>query len=159
MRLIAVLPYKLQLATGRLIGRILFATMGRRKQIAQRNIELCFPDLPATEQKQLLKRHFLSLGMTIVEHGLSWWASDRLMQRLIHFNGLEHVDEALQAGKGVLLLSGHFATIELSGRHLALRIPPISAVYRPTKNPLADQIMRRTRNRASSELISKDSIR
>jgi KDO2-lipid IV(A) lauroyltransferase len=158
MRLIAFLPYRLQLLTGRGMGRLLYMGMRRRRKIAKKNIALCFPELTDDENQTLLKRHFQSLGMTVVEHGLSWWASDRLMQRLIRINGIEHIEKALENGKGVLLLSGHFATIELSGRHLALLIPPISALYRPSKNPFVDQIIRRTRQN-SAELVAKDSIR
>ena len=96
---------------GSLIGRGAHAVGGTRRAIVRRNIELCFPHLTTGERNALTKRHFLALGMSIIEMGLGRWGSDRLHMRLGHIEGMQHIDAAMKAGKGIILLSAHFTTL------------------------------------------------
>ena len=77
----------------------------------------------------------------------------------MELHGIEHLHAALQQGKGVLMLSGHFAAIEMSGRPLKALMPPMAAMYRPSNNPLIDQLMRRCRGQSTADLITKRGIR
>lgn len=137
----------------------MYRLISSRSAVVLRNLEICFPELSLAEQKELAVQHFESLGMGIIEHGMAWWCSDAELSRLIEADGVEHIHDALEKGKGVLLLSGHFSTQEFSARGLRPLVPPISAMYRPSKNPLTDQIIRRLRNRSVDALLSKDNVR
>ena len=52
-RIISVLPFKALLGLGSVLGSVLYLLPSSRKNIARRNIELCFPDLPEKEQDDL----------------------------------------------------------------------------------------------------------
>ena len=69
-RLILLLPFRLVLLIGYFIGLLLFWIPSKRSNIAKKNIELCFPDLPESEQNTLLKQHFISLGIGFIEVGM-----------------------------------------------------------------------------------------
>ena len=45
LRLVCLLPHRVALAIGRLLGRVRTRVGGSRRAIVRRNIELCFPDL------------------------------------------------------------------------------------------------------------------
>jgi KDO2-lipid IV(A) lauroyltransferase len=159
LRLVVMLPRRAQLWVARRIGGILRMVLPERRHIARANLALCFPELDPTEQRNLLRRHFDALGMTVLELALSWWATDSELDGLIQINGIEHVHAALEQGRGVLLLSGHFTSAEFTGRQLRLMVPPFAGMYRPNRNPLVDQLMRRCCSRSATYLIAKDSIR
>ena len=159
LRLIVWLPQSARMAVGRALGRIVFRLLSARRHITERNLELCFPDLSVEDRAGLAKRHFESLGLGVIELGMSWWCSDAEIRRLCEGTGTEHLLQALEAGKGAILLSAHFSSLEITGRHLCQSVPPLAAMYRPSKNVLNDQIMRRIRLRSVVELITKDSIR
>ena len=55
----------------------------------RRNIELCFPDLSATERDALTLQHFKALGMALIEMGLGRWASDKHLQSITTLTGAE----------------------------------------------------------------------
>lgn len=159
LRLICLLPHTLSMGIGRLIGRAVHAIGGTRRAIVRRNIELCFPNLTAGERDALTKSHFLALGMSIIEMGLGRWGSDRFHMRLGHIEGMEHIDAAMKAGKGIILLSAHFTTLEIMGRVLEQEGPTFSAVYRKNRSAFITELQRTGRERSADETIEKRDIK
>ena len=51
------------------------------------------------------------------------WPSNERIRRLTRVDGLEHVEAARASGRGALLLSAHFNSIEIGCRALAARLP------------------------------------
>jgi KDO2-lipid IV(A) lauroyltransferase len=159
LRLIVCLPQSARMSVGRFLGRLVMRVAGDRRQVASRNLELCFPELDAAARNDLVQKHFESIGMGIIELGMAWWCSDAYMDSIVTLKGIEHLRAALDKDHGVIMLSGHFAATEISGRPMKALLPPMAAMYRPSNNPLTDQIMRRCRGRSTAELISKTGIR
>jgi KDO2-lipid IV(A) lauroyltransferase len=159
LRLIVLLPQSARMACGRFLGRRAHNLLHGRRKIARRNLEICFPELDNSTLTDLTRKNFESLGMGVIELGMAWWCSARELDKLLTVEGIEHMHTALGKGKGVMMLSGHFATTEISGRALFPLLPPMAAMYRPSDNPMNDQIMRRCRNASTPELITKDGIR
>ena len=69
--LLVLLPYPVLYRLGCGLGRLSMRFMKRRAAIAQRNIELCFPQMPSAERDALLKRNFESVGMGFLETGIA----------------------------------------------------------------------------------------
>jgi KDO2-lipid IV(A) lauroyltransferase len=148
MKLMAVLPFRWQLAAGGRIGRLLGKIARRRRRIAAINLDLCFPELSPVERNTLLERHFAALGIGLFETAMAWWAPDEKLRGLARVDGAEHLERALAGGKGVILLTGHFTTLELGARFITWH-QPFHAMYRSHKNPLYEAVMRRERERRS----------
>ena len=70
LRLSCLLPYRLQLGLGKLLGRMMHSVAGKRRAIVRRNIELCFPELSIADRNGLAQRHFEALGASLIEMGL-----------------------------------------------------------------------------------------
>jgi len=133
LRLAELCPYSVLCALGVVLGQIAYCLPLKYVRIARRNIELCFPDLSPTCRKALLRKHMHSLGMGLIETGLTFWSSNERLARLAKIEGLEHLEAALARGRGAIMVGGHFTTIEIATRILGTRVP-LHAVYRPTKN-------------------------
>lgn len=159
LRLASLLPVTAQLALGRGLGRLAYWSVPERRRIAATNLALCFPGRSAAERNELLRQHFGSLGMTLMEHGLAWWCSDALIRERVEVRGEEHLLEAMATGRGVVLLTGHFGAQELTGRMFRLLIPGVGALYRPNKNPFVDALLWRIRARSATAMIPKQSMR
>jgi KDO2-lipid IV(A) lauroyltransferase len=152
------LPLGLQRWLGFRIGDLFHALGRRRRHIARVNVDLCFPQMPEAKRAQLVREHFRSAGFALFETALSWWGSDTRLRRLVRIEGLEHLEQAMAQGKGVLLLSAHFTTLELVGRLLIL-FHPFAAMYRPHENPVIEYLFARQRNRHTQQAIPKDDIK
>lgn len=143
---------------GASIGRRALQRQRRRRAIALANLTLCFPEHSESANKQLLDAHGAALGRGIAESALAWYASDQEIERLVNITGTEHLNDALKMGRGVLLVCGHFTTLELSVRSLGL-VTRFTGVWRPLGEPATDQRTRRGRMRAASKLVEKSSFR
>ncbi|MCP5089923.1 MAG: LpxL/LpxP family Kdo(2)-lipid IV(A) lauroyl/palmitoleoyl acyltransferase [Gammaproteobacteria bacterium] len=159
LRLICLLPHGAALAVGRVLGRIAHLLGGSRRAIVRRNIELCFPELSTEERDALAFQHFKALGMTLIEMGLGRWASDEHLDAITTLRGIEHVQNALAEGQGVILLSAHFTTLEIMGRVLALNIPPFDAVFRRNRSEFMTELQRTGRERSAESTIEKRDIK
>jgi len=140
LRAIELLPFAAQRHVGSAIGRLIGALPLAYVRIARRNIQLCMPALPASEQSELLRRHCQSLGMGLCETAVTWWSSNRRVHRLAEVQGLENLRAALDQGRGAIMIGGHFTTIEIATRILGT-VVPLNVVYRPTKNALLSHAM------------------
>lgn len=158
LRAVELLPYRALLAIGRGVGRIARRLPLRYVGIARRNIELCMPELDAAARRALLDAHFDSLGMGLCEAAMTWWSDDRRILELSTVEGLEHLDAALARGKGVIVLTAHFTTLEIGARILNTRVP-INVLYRPLKNRLLAAVSGRHFERQARRAIQKDDVR
>ncbi len=142
MRGIELLPVSVQRRVGMGIGLLIRRLPLAYVRIARRNIELCLPNLSATERERLLDRHCRSLGLAICETAMTWWSKDARVSELADVQGLEHLQAALEFGHGAILLGGHFTTLELTTRMLGT-VVPLNIIFRPSKNALLTDIMYR----------------
>ncbi len=159
LRVLCLLPHRAALSVGRLLGRLVHKLGGSRRAVVRRNIELCFPDLTPAEHDALVYRHFEALGMMLIEMGLGRWASDRHLSAITRLTGIEHVTSALESGRGVILLSAHFTTLEIMGRVLSVNMPPFDAVFRRNRSDFMTELQRTGRERSAEFTIEKRDIK
>ncbi|HEC15216.1 MAG TPA: LpxL/LpxP family Kdo(2)-lipid IV(A) lauroyl/palmitoleoyl acyltransferase [Sedimenticola sp.] len=153
-----LLPFSWILSLGRLIGRLGYHFATDRRNIADINLRLCFPEWDEAKRQQVLQEHFESLGMGLFEIPIGWWWPPGRLQKLAHIEGLEHLEKALERGKGVILLSAHFTSLDLGGRLLYM-FTPFHAMYRRHDNPVIEKIMADRRGRKEVKAIHRDNVR
>lgn len=151
-------PFRMGLWLSRPIGFLLRHALGRRRRVAQRNIERCFPDYSAIEVQALLQANFQALARSIFETAWCWSMRRRRFRRHARIEGLEHLLGAAEAGKGVLLVTAHFTCLEVGGR-LACEETPVVGVYRPFNDPVFEWYQLRSRFNYAQGMISKREIR
>jgi KDO2-lipid IV(A) lauroyltransferase len=158
MRLSIYLPSWLQLLLGRLLAVVMRPFSRGRRRVARRNLALCYPEMPKAERENLLAEHMNTLGMMMIETAMSWWASDKALAKRVRYQGLEHLEAAKAKGNGVILLTGHFTSMELGGRLIMLKTPAY-VMFRKLKNPLFNAVMMRARTYHSEGIVLRDDPR
>jgi KDO2-lipid IV(A) lauroyltransferase len=159
MRLVVLLPFGAQRALGRGLGRLAYALLGKRRDIAARNIDACLRELPAEERARILKLHFESLGLSIIEMAMGWFGPLDEVRSYVDVEGAEHLTAALARGKGVVLFSAHFTPFEFSWPALKALCPTLAGMYKWQRNPVMNRIMQRGRGRSYDVQIAKDNVR
>jgi len=140
LRVAVLLPWGWHMAIGRALGRFGMRFAGSRVRIADTNLRLCLPELDAAGRAGLIRRHFESMGMGIMDMGACWWFSARKVRRLVRIHGAEHAEAALAGDRGVIFLTAHFTSLEMSARTL-LWYGDVAPVYRPMRNPLVESFV------------------
>jgi KDO2-lipid IV(A) lauroyltransferase len=140
------------------LGRLACYFARRERRIADINVGLCLPGLDAPARRRLVREHFGSLGCALLETALVWWASDRRLRPLVRIEGMEHLEQALAGGRGAILLSAHFTTLEMGARALCLH-RPTAIMYQTPRNALIAELSLRGRARHAQRAISSDNVR
>lgn len=155
--LLVLLPYPLLYRLGCMLGRLSMYFLRPRVIIARRNIELCFPTMPAAECDALLKSNFESTGMGLIETGMAWFWPDWRIKRWCSISGQHHIDNIPQQ-QGVLLIGMHFLTLELGARIFGIANPGIG-VYRPNDNKLIDWLQTWGRMRSNKSMLDRKDLK
>lgn len=158
MWLMSRLPLRWQWRLGKLIGELAYRLIPRRRHITEVNIRLCFPALSPEEQQQLVRKTFRSNGIGMMEIGLAWFRDPRSFLPVTTVHGLEHVDEALAKGNGILLLGGHYSTLDLGGS-LVTEFIEADVMQRDHNNPLMNAVMTRARERRYGVALDSRNLR
>lgn len=158
LRLLELLPYRVMLQVGRMLGTMARVLAPGLRRIVDRNLQLCFPDMPSEDRARLLADHFKALGESLSEFAMSWWSSNERVRNLVTVDGLEHLDAAYAKGRGVILLSAHFTSLEITARAMTT-LRPVCALYKTLRNRALAAVVDRGRARAATKAIPYDDIR
>lgn len=145
LRLLALLPLRVALALGAGLGRSTWWLLPGRRHITRVNLAIAFPERSEAEREALGRAHFAAVGMGMIELISCWWAPERRLRGRYEIEGGEHLERALAAGQGVILLSAHFTSLELATRLLCQRFP-VTAMYKPHRNPVFRHVMQAGRD-------------
>jgi len=159
MWLVAQLPFRVQIATGKFLGWLSYYLARGRRHVCEVNLRLCFPDLSQSEHRQMVKKTFAANGIGFIEIAIAWCANPERYRSRVTFHGLENIEEAFQQGKGILLLGCHLSCFEIAGM-LYSQVGELNPTYRANdKNPLFDAFMFNGRNRHYRGVYERKDIR
>jgi len=140
------LPLPVLAACGRGLGHLLHALARSRRQIALRNIELCFPQMAEAERQALVREHFTWLGRSILERSLLFYAGVPRLKRLIHVEG--DVTLAERSDRPVMWLVPHFMALDVAGVATQLfQKQHVASIYQEQSDEVMDDAIRRGRLR------------
>lgn len=158
MHIMAWLPTRWRTGLGRALGWLAWHLAKRRRHITETNIRLVFPDLSPKAQHQLAYESFIQNGISLPETAVAWCRDIEFLRAKTTFKGLEHVDKALQEGRGALLMGAHYAVLDLSAALVNLE-RTVDSTYRPHDNPLFNDFMMKGRARSLEEALDKNNLR
>lgn len=150
------LPWGWQRGSAAALGWLVFHFAPVRRHVVMVNLRTCFPELTKAERRSLAIRHYQSLALGVMEVADCWW---RPLERLPRFTleGLESLEEIRRSGRAVILVSGHFTTLEIAGRMLSTRTP-LSCLYRDPNNPIIADLLRKHRTVWAKRAIAMNDL-
>lgn len=158
LRLVTLFPYAFHLSTGRFLGRLIHRLASGREKVVDTNLKLCFPQKSVEELTRIKKKTFENYGISLMELAMCWWWKAERLKPLVEVRGLEHVENCLKNKQPVILLSGHFTSLEIGGRLLALFLP-FQAMYKVQGNPFFDSLLYSKRKSYLVDVIARKNTR
>ena len=154
----ARLPWGLQRALGALVGALAFRLARSRREAARTNLALCLPELDADARDALLRENFRDVGIGLFEFARAWWGDAAPMRATVRIDGLDILRRLQAEGRGVLMVSGHFMTLEMCGRLLCDHVP-LAGMYRRHRSPVMEWAVLRGRLRYASAMFANSDTR
>ncbi|MFN8059932.1 MAG: lysophospholipid acyltransferase family protein [Vicinamibacterales bacterium] len=150
---VGLLPQRVALAGGTLLGLAFYAIDAPHRRLTFRNLQRAFPDRSAAECRAIARSVFTHFGRLLIEVlRFSQLPKDEI-RACVEFEGEERVREALELGRGVLFVAGHFGFWEIQGFAHTIALPPMAVVARRLDNPLLHVLLERARTRLGNSVI------
>ena len=125
-----------------------------KRHTTERNLERCYPELSFEARKKLARDSFVHYLCSILETGHNWyWPVEKLQARCVEFVNEDLVVDALESGKGLVVLAPHFGAWEYLGMYLQ-RFPEIAILYKAPSHAGLEKALLSRRNRGGALMIA-----
>lgn len=152
LRLFALLPWRAVQAVGSAIGWLMWKLPNGSRQVVRVNLGKCFPDMAPEAREVLVGQTLKDIGKTLTESACAWiWPAQKSLGLIRQVEGMEVLQQALQSGKGVVLISSHLGNWEMLLQYVCSLCQP-SILYRPPKLKAVDELLVRQRTQLGNEL-------
>jgi len=153
-RVICLLPYRAVLCLGRGAGYLYYRVSARQRN---RAIDQAMQGLGLTfeEADRVIHRLFTNLGLTFLEMLYTPVLNAEKIRRYVTVEGLENLRQAVELGRGVMLVTVHMGNWEWMGAALAYAGFPMTTIAQPQPNPHLNRILNEYRAMAGLEVFSR----
>ncbi len=152
---VGVLPDRVSRGLGSAIGLLAYAADPRHRRVAIDQLQAAFPRRTNAECRAIARRTFAHFGRLLVAVLRFSTLSRDQMRARVEFEGEDRVRAALAAGRGAIIVTGHFGFWELGGLAHPLVLPPFSVLARPLDNPRLHQLLEDLRCATGNKVIYK----
>lgn len=151
--IIKVLPARSLYGFARFIGALGYLCLLKQRRIALDSLAVAFgKDKTEKEIIAIARACFNNLAKSAVEL-LFLLDRPQILKSRVALEGVEHLGEALSAGKGVILVSAHFGNFPLMMAKLAREGYPIAGIMRPMRDERVEKIFQEKRLRLNIRTI------
>jgi KDO2-lipid IV(A) lauroyltransferase len=150
----SLVPAAVGLRLGAALGELVFRAVRLRRSVVEENLAATLGQFAdARTLSRLAREIYRQLGMTLIEYGRVRRMSPAHIERMASVQGFDHLVASREAGRGTILLTGHFGNWELLGAVVALRGHPVRFVAKPQRNPLVDRFLQQTRAHLATGVV------
>jgi KDO2-lipid IV(A) lauroyltransferase len=152
--LVRVLPRGAALSLGKGLGTLGRLLQPKRVSLTFDNLSRAFPEKTDTELNSLVKEVFANIGMGFVDMlRLDMYSGQEDLDRYFTIEGEENLREALELGRGCILLVGHVGFWEAGNFFMPQLGFAFEVVAKPMRNPLVDTYFRKMREAKGTTII------
>lgn len=153
--LVRWLPEAAALALAGLIGDLAGRVVRVRRHVVDANLARAFPGRPRRWRSRVAVASYRHLAReTATFLRMDGMDPDEVRQRTV-VEGLDAVREAMEQGRGAVIVTGHFGNWEIGGAALAARGLPTDVVAVRQNNPLFDRDLVAMRERFGMRVLEK----
>jgi KDO2-lipid IV(A) lauroyltransferase len=159
---LAILPHKIALKVGEILGLLVFYMCANRRRIAIENIEktmgnslqpLAIGNQPLAVS--IARETFKNLGRSFAEVIKIYYGLGKSIIDNVEVRGVENYLKAKSKNKGVIFITGHCGNWELMALAFSMKVDNVSVVARAQNNPYLNRLIENVRARYGNKVIYK----
>ncbi|HAQ65698.1 MAG TPA: lipid A biosynthesis acyltransferase [Bacteroidales bacterium] len=148
-------PFWLLYRISDLFRLVFWRLAGYRKSVVMQNLHDCFPDEPEENLKKIEKSTYRNLTDIITEGIKGFTMTDRQFIKRYRLSNPETIQPYFDRGQSFIAVTAHFNNWEWGASSASLQVPfRVVAFYKTLSNPYIDNLLRRTRERRGTSLVS-----
>lgn len=143
-----------------LIYPLMMYVVRYRRRLVAKNLRLSFPDKTEAERKQIARDFYHQFCYTIVETVYGYRMTDEEMKERVVFEGMDEVNQLVDAAGGGLFMLAHFGNWEWMASVQQWVSPGVTElnVYRRLKSEAMDKLMLDIRSKRGGACVEKQRI-
>ncbi|MBL8048872.1 MAG: lysophospholipid acyltransferase family protein [Chthonomonas sp.] len=141
--------------TGEKLGRMLFRASKKHRERAYRNFRLAFPEMSQDAMQALAQRVFEHYGRTTADFLTSQGRTKEQIDAMVTVEGREHIQAAIDRGKGTLFITAHFGNWELLAQWMAFNGYPLHVIARDVRNKNLNDAVNAIRLGPGTKVLSR----
>lgn len=141
---------------GRILGDFIFTASRRYRRIAIANLTAAFPEWSHDEVIRVARETFRNFSRGGLEFFYLLKLPREELDRWISIEGREHLDAALEKGRGVVAITAHFGNWEFFARKLVLLGYRLNVIARDSDDPTMTGIFNDVRQKAGYKVLPRD---
>jgi KDO2-lipid IV(A) lauroyltransferase len=156
--LATLLPRRLASAFGALLGWKAYRVFRFRRRVSLDNIERARPFVSDSESADRIAcASYVNLGRSVMEFAAVARLDAAAIRDVVDIEGRESFDQALEAGRGAVVFTGHFGNWELGAAAAGAYGYPVHVLAASQANPLVDREINRLRGKHALGVIHRES--
>lgn len=154
---IRFLPVRFSLFLGRRLGDLLYCFDLKHRSIVYSNIKTALGSSLSCRQMQRLTHDFYqSFGQNLIEIFFIPFLNKAYIHKYVQWEGREFIDEAFRNGKGVIFLSVHAGSWELSNVICACLGFDFNLLVRDQRHPRLNELLNKYRRHWGCKIIQRE---
>jgi KDO2-lipid IV(A) lauroyltransferase len=151
--LVRWLPWGLAMKLGAGLGAAFYALDRPHRRLTIENLAAAFPQRTPGERDAIARGVFRHFGQLLVEILRCRGRTPAQLLASVEFEGEDRVRQAVDRGKGLLCVTGHFGFWELHALAHGARFGQGALVARPLDNPLLHKLLEDIRTSTGNSVI------
>lgn len=148
------IPRSTALFIGSIAGNMAYLFSHHDRFKAERNVYLAFGrELTQSQIRSVARRSFISMGKMAVDVIRIRRHYVHELKRLIDVEGLEHLKNVYDRGRGVIIPTGHVGNFELSAVYFAQAGYKVGVIGRELYDPRLDELIRGNREKMGMKVF------
>ena len=156
------LPLTWAQSVGRGLGRVAYV-LGAARATTHANLRERLGLMKASQRRRVALQAYSNFGQTMAEVACMPATSAKELDSYFEFEGLEQLEAARAAGKGIVCLSAHYGNWEWMGAALIQRGFPVTFLIGTQSNPYVDRLFNEYRATVGIQFVRikaiKDALR
>ncbi len=134
----------------KLLAPLFWYVVPKRRHIALRNLELCFPEMPEAKRVEIAKSLCLNIARTAIDHGDLWAGTVEQVRNLVKIEGLENITN--EAGHPLMVIAPHFLGLDAAVTALSTHVKG-AGLYQKQRNEAWDKAALEGRRRFNDSIL------
>ena len=160
----ALMPLRMAIRTGELLGTALFHLLGKWRETGIETVSATLPYLESqpswensgTTPEKIIRQVFINIGILVAELSHLYFGLEKPLLATVEFRGLDNLEKAHKKGRGVIGIAAHSGNWELMAAAVGASVTPVSMVAHTMKKSYFDRVLERIRLRHGNRVIYRD---